>query len=505
MLGNLRQAALLRPMFNVGCLMDVPSGRPYVGKYGETITNGGEANFDGIVGMPNLGKTGLSLFIKGTILSRYVSTALAVHDTENTLNLQRLAEILFQFGFDVDDLVEAGRLAFSDAGVYIGNEWFEVIKGMSADRRKDPKLTRTTPFYDHRQGEFVKVLAGILVLLDSLSGLNTDAVERMFEKGEIGEKELNMVAMRGAMAKSQMIDQMINVTSPGGIFLTATAHVGQEHQLDQYKPPPRKLRYMKQGEKIKKIPENFLFLTHTTYQCTSLEILLGDDKKAEFPHAGEDEGAATDLNAINVLVLRCKSGMSGYPFKVVVSQSEGIKVGLTEYLHLKEHNYFGLSDSKGNSAKGATNFRLDLLPEVNLTRRSIRDKIDEDKQLQRALTFSSELQQIRELWTNVEPELFCKPKELYEDLTALGYDWKLLFNTRGYWIYKEDETEDTLPFLSTMDLMKMRVGLYHPYWYPKKREEMNLAALKNIRGATYADVIELKPTAPKVAEEQAAA
>ena len=486
--------------------MDVPSGRPYVGAHGETIINGGEASFDGIVGMPNLGKTGLSLFIKGTILSRYVSTALAVHDTENTLDLQRLAEILAQFDFDLDDFIEAGRLAFSDAGVYIGNEWFEVIKGLSADRRKDPKMVRTTPFYDHRQKEFVKTLAGLLILLDSLSGLNTDAVERMFDKGEIGEKELNMVAMRGAMAKSQMIDQMINVTSPGGIFLTATAHVGQEHQLDQYKPPPRKLRYMKIGEKIKKIPENFLFLTHTTYQCTSLEVLINDgDKKAEFPRAGEEEGTSTDLNVINVLVLRCKSGQSGYPFKVVVSQAEGIKVGLTEYLHLKDHNYFGLSDSKGNSAKGSTNFRLDLLPDVNLTRRSIRGKIDENPELQRALTFTSELQQIRELWASMDPELYCKPKELYEDLTALGYDWKLLFNTRGYWIYKEDEKEDTLPFLSTVDLMKMRVGQYHPYWYPKKREEMNLDALKNIRGATSATV-EMLPTKPKEADpEQAAA
>ncbi len=504
MLGNLRQASLLRPMFNVGCLMDVPSGRPYVGEHGETIINGGEASFDGIVGMPNLGKTGLSLFIKGTILSRYISTALAVHDTENTLDLQRLAEILVQFGFDVNDLVEAGRLAFTDAGVYVGNEWFEVIKTMSAERRKDPKVVRTTPFYDHRLKENVKALAGLLVLLDSLSGLNTDAVERMFEKGEIGEKELNMVAMRGAMAKSQMIDQMINVTSPGGLFLTATAHVGQEHQLDQYKPPPRKLRYMKQGEKIKKIPENFLFLTHTTYQCTSLELLLDGDKKPEFPRSGEEEGNNTDLNAINVLVLRCKSGMSGYPFKVVVSQSEGVKVGLTEYLHLKDHNYFGLSDSKGNSAKGATNYRLDLLPDVNLTRRSIRDKIEELPKLQRALTISSELQQIRELWAQLDPELYTKPKELYEDIKALGYDWDLLLNTRGYWIYKEDEKEDTLPFLSTVDLMKMRVGQYHPYWYPKKREDMNLDALKNIRGATSA-TIETLPTKPKEAEPESVA
>jgi len=505
MLGNLiRQAAMLRPMFNIGCLLDIPSGRPYVGKHGETIVNGGEANFDGIVGMPNLGKTGLSLFIKGTILQRYISTALAVHDTENTLSVERLGDLLRQFGFDLDEFLAAGRLAFSDAGVYIGNEWFEVIKGISADRRKDPSLVRTTPFFDHRSKENVKTITGLLILLDSLSGLNTDAVERMFDKGEIGEKELNMVAMRGAMAKSQMIDQMIGVTAPGGIFLTATAHVGQEHQLDPYKPNPRKLRYLKQGEKIKKIPENFLFLTHTTYQCTSLDLLLDPDKKPEFPRDDHEEATgSTDLNAVSVLILRCKSGPSGYTFRVVVSQSEGVKVGLTEYLHLKDRNYFGLSDSKGGNAKGATNFRLDLLPDVNLTRRSIRGKIDDSPALQRALTFTSELQQIRELWTHVEPELFCKPKELYEDIKALGYDWDLLLNTRGYWMYQEDETPETLPFLSTMDLMKMRVGQYHPYWYPKKREEMNLDALKNIRGANPAEVVEL-PTA-KVDEEKAAA
>ena len=59
--------------------------------------------------------------------------------------------------------------------------------------------------------------------------------------------------------------------------------------------------------------------------------------------------------------------------------------------------------------------------------------------------------------------MLCTPKELYDALIQKGYDWNRLLETRGYWTFNNEQ--QALPFLSTMDLLRMRVGLYHPYWY----------------------------------------
>jgi hypothetical protein len=472
-LSKFKQAAALRPMLNVGCLFDIPSGRYYPGKNGESILNGGLANFSGFVGMPNMFKTALSLYQLGCVLNRYSSSNMAANDTENTLSVERIMEHLSQFeNLENTDLVEQGRLAFSDATVYVGNEWFEDLKSYSKERRDDPSNRLTTPFWNHREGKHLKIPSPSLVFLDSLSGLNTEAVGAMYDKAEIGESGLNMVAMRGAAAKSQMIDQMTGVTVPGGIYALMTAHVGQEHQLDPYKPNPRRLKFLKQGEKIKKIPENFMFLVGTCYQATHLEVMLDNDKKPEFPRNAEDDlKGDTDLILITVMTLRCKTGPSGVVTQVVVSQSEGVKVGLTEYNHLKVNNYYGLSDNNGNMAKGKPNYRVDLLPDITLSRKTIRSKIDESSELRRALTITSEMCQMKYTWHHLEEGVLCTPKELYEDIKTIGYDWSILLNTRGYWTFEEDN--HPLPFLSTMDLLRMRLGLYHPKWYPKKREELN--------------------------------
>ena len=63
----------------------------------------------------------------------------------------------------------------------------------------------------------------------------------------------------------------------------------------------------------------------------------------------------------------------------------------------------------------------------------------------------------------------CTPKELYEDIKKLGYDWNVLLDTRGYWTI--DQYTNKVPFLSTVDLLKMRKGLYTPYFLKDNKEK----------------------------------
>jgi hypothetical protein len=88
--------------------------------------------------------------------------------------------------------------------------------------------------------------------------------------------------------------------------------------------------------------------------------------------------------------------------------------------------------------------------------------------LQRALEISSEVVQLNVLpnWMQLDKKYKCTPKELREDLIKLGYDWEMILTkTRGYWIFEEDYVEGKTPlFLSTMDLLRIRAGEYHPFW-----------------------------------------
>lgn len=467
---KMKKAPSLRPMYNIGAGFDIQTGKFYKGRRGEHILCGGLNHFTGVAGLPNMFKTVISLFQLGSVMNRIACAIMMAHDSENTLSVKRIHDIFSQFeNLFGKDLVDLCRLAFSDATVYNGNEWWNFIREYSSDRRADKDIMITTPFVDESTGEYVKIPTPTLAFLDSLSGLQTEGIMAMYDKADVGHKDLNMVAMKGAGAKSQLIDQVTGVTSSSGVHLLMTAHVGQEYQLDQYKPNVKRLKFLKGDLKLKKVPENFSFLTANCWYCVSLTPML-NDKMPEYPRNSEDDlKGDTDLIVISLVNLRGKSGPSGIPYDVVVSQSEGVKPELTEFNYCKGYDYYGISDKEGKNAKGKQYYRLDLYPERQLQRTTVRNLLEEDYRLARAMNITSELCMMRNLWHDMEEGVYCHPRQLYKDIVEKGYDWELLMDTRGYWVPLEEEAQQQYPFLSSMDLLCIRNGTYHPYWYDEAK------------------------------------
>lgn len=500
---KLKQANSIRPMWNIGACFDIQTGKFYKGKRGESVLCGGLNHFTGVAGLPNMFKTVISLFQLGSVMNRIACAIMMAHDSENTLSVRRVQDIFSRFtNLANKDLVELNRLAFSDASVYTGNEWWAFIREYAEDRRLDKEIVITTPFVDESTGELIQIRVPTLVFLDSLSGLVTDGVIAMYDKADVGHKDLNMVAMKGAAAKAQLIDQVLGVTSNSGVHLLMTAHVGQEYQLDPYKPNIKKLKFLKGDQKLKKVPENFSFLTANCWHCVHLAPMLDSEKLPEFPRNDEDDlKGDTDLITITLVNLRGKSGPSGIPFDLVVSQSEGVKSELTEFVYCKEFDYYGISDKDGNKAKGKQYYRLDLLPSVTLSRKTVRRELESNYKLSRAMNITAEMCMMRNLWHDLEEGLLCRPQTLREDLEAKGYDWDLLLESRGYWVPVEEEADQEYPFLSTMDLLEMRAGRYHPYWYDaalkKKQAVSNVVEIAKV--AVEEDVV-----APTAADLKAA-
>lgn len=467
MLKNFKKAPTIRPLLNLGCLFDIPTGTYLKGKHGESILNGGLSYITGIGGRGNTYKSTLAHFMVLRSIDRYRQSEAMIYDTEISLTMLRLNQLgrwMPHIGGDDEDSTDiegTGRLMLTDKTVMVGNKWFEEYRSVLKERHKAKnKEYLTTPFMG-KDGELIQAFNPFLAEVDSLSQMDIEAVDDMYDKAEVGDSKLNTEALKGAAAKSQMLVQLPGLTGGGGGYLVLTAHVGDEHQLDPYAPPAKKLSFMKGKIKFKRVPENFTFLTNNCWFCHSASVLLNQTNKTpEFPRSKDDDlKGDTDLMVVSLQNLRAKSGPTGLPMDVVVSQRDGVHVGLTEFYYIKKYNRYGL----GGHDRA---YFLELVPDISLQRTTVRGKIDKELQLQRALEITSEMCQMRNLWHDLPPNLLCTPKELYDGLKEKGYDWTVLLEqTRGYWMFEEDSVNEPKKFLSTMDLLKMCAGEYHPWWY----------------------------------------
>jgi hypothetical protein len=268
--------------------------------------------------------------------------------------------------------------------------------------------------------------------------------------------------MRQGLQKSRFLMEVPGNATAAYDYVMLTAHIGTEFSMDPRNPPPKKLQHLKGGQKIKGAPEKFTFSTNNCWHCYNAAPFIDQGTKGPaYPRSPTDDMVGdTDLNIVTIRQLRSKSGPSGMAIELVVSQQEGVLPSLSEFHYIKENERFGL---EGN----VQNYVLALCPEIKLSRTTVRGKIDKHPELRRALNICAELCQITDLWHHMDQRLLCTPKQLYDDLKARGYDWEILLNTRGYWVSQDKEAEEP-PFLSTMDLLLMRAGIYVPYWYSKE-------------------------------------
>ena len=461
-----------RAAVNVGALMDIPTGIYEPGKNGEMILNGGLASFTGICARPNNFKTALSLYLIAMLRRSCHGSATITYDTEGTLHptdrLARQASVdpyLDTIDFENDEL-----FSFTDLTQYSGDDWFKVFRTKVGEKPKAEKeFLKKTPFVNTK-GENKFALYPTGALIDSFSKFTVNAVETIWDKNLLGEGGANVDAMTGAKAKSQMMNQLPMITAKTGTYLIMTAHLGDVIQMEMYPTDKRNLKFLPKDTALKGVSNGFYSLPNNVWYIASTRPLFNKEKLPEYPM---DNSTAfkgdTDLIALQLVNLRGKLGPSGIPTTILVSQSGGILPALTEFHYCKENDRWGIG---GN----LQTYFMHLRPDVSLSRTKVRSKLDSDPLLCRAMQFTAEMYQIYQYYRDLDPKYNCTPEQLYTDLKAMGYDWEILLNTRGYWVFDEETSEHPLNFLSTMDLLRMRVGEYIPYWLEDKSK---IKPLKN--------------------------
>lgn len=464
---------LPKPYINVGALLDIPTGSLIKGQKGEVFINGGIGPITAIVGAGNNFKSTILHYMLLSAASRVkeaTDTALATYDTEMNMNLDRLESLASNFPNLKDNIITGENPIWNITDKQMpGNEWALAINQYVDEKVKEKKnKIDYQPFLNPYDKKTLSLYIPTFVEIDSLSELEAKSSMDMLSK-DLDSSETNTFAMKQGLFKSKFLSTVPVMATESNTYFLCTAQLGEKNEMKSgpamFQAPTKELQYLRQGEHIKGVSPKFFFLTHVALYAHTAKLLINANTNlAEYP-MDNDEAQKSDLNIVRLTQLRCKNGPSGYTVSIIVSQSEGVLPSLTEFHYIKENNRFGITGSN-------TNYALDLLPEVSLSRTTVRNKLNNDAKLRRAVNITAELHQLKIFQSElVRQGIWCEPKTLYEDIKKLGYDWDILLNTRGYWTI--DQYDNKVPFLSTIDLLNIRKNSYHPYFLDKDKKLLN--------------------------------
>ena len=460
-----KKAEHLTPMLNIGAGLDILAGKWYDGIHGEALLNGGHAQLSGYVGGGNMFKTATMLFKNLTAMYRIHNQSTgSMYETEMNTHAARITDLATYLPqFDGLDPIETERFIITNRKHYSGEEWYDETKDFleqKVELGKKKEYRGKLPFMKLGTTELMEMIIPTFGGLDSFTDFVTKDVSKMNDETKLGDKGAEMMFMKQGVNKLRLLSEFPPLLHKSAHYFSLTAQMGPIFQMDAYNPEKKKLSDIQGNLKMKGVTEKFTTNLNSILQFYNLEKLIHKTTKLPlFPRDEFDnELGDSDLRVLHAMELRGKAGPSGTPVRLVVSQKNGVLPAMTEFYNVWNHpDSFGLS---GND----TNYQLILRPDAKLSRTKVRTKIDSDPMLQRALNITMELMQMGRYMPELRNSgLMCTPQELFDGIKEKGFDWdEILGNTRGWWTLNNDE--HPIPYLSTLDLLRMRVEKYKPYW-----------------------------------------
>ena len=460
---NVKNAEHIKIMLPIGATLDIPTGEYIELDDGSMVLNGGLCKFWGIAGSGNSYKTAIMLYCLITAADRVshtAETAITSYDTENTWDHFHIRKFMAKTKMlSKNDPLHSGAWQIIDKLTMWGDEWFEEIKVWVADLVKNRKKMMVKTLFKDRDGVSAYMIPlPTFATVDSMTEFEPKEIADIQAKIKLGDPKALTMFMKMGLAKVRLLSSIGTLVMRSGTFLLMSSHVGKEHAMSQGPMafPEKKLATMKPGEKLKGVTDKFYtLLVHLwrTEIATTLKV-SGSDRRIKWPRTpSEGDEQMGDLVSVRTTLLRSKTSPSGPMQTIIISQRDGVQPELTEFNNIIEDGRFGLLG-------GNTTYELIILPGVKISRTRIRQGIDTNPRLCRALNITSEMLQIFTCRKYDNPDLVCSPTQLYEDLITRGYDWDAILDSRGWHTVNDHLIEQ--PRLSTMDLLRMRIGLYEP-------------------------------------------
>ena len=470
---SLNKPPLIRPMVNIGCLLDIPTGNLVKGRKGETIVNGGLGTFDGIAGPPNNFKSRIArymLFTASNRMSESIPSPVHIYDTEDSMlsNPENVVNELNQYKNLGEEAWSNNMFSVVSKSDMLADEWVkEYLYPLVDTKRKDKDAQVEYSSFKERVGSDkpLKYLIPTFIGIDSLTKLEFSNTIDELEKGNLDN---NTLEMRKGLLKSKLVGDLPRMSNKGGLYTVMTAHMAKEIAIPTgpgMGGPTKSMQYLKQGDKIKGISSDSLYLTtHFWLAHMSRALINQGTKEPEFPNKKDD--VKTDLNTVTLTLLRSKSGHSGISVELVISQSEGILEDLTNFYFIKTHGGFGIG---GNPRS----YFLEWMPDIKLQRTTVRSKLKENPKLAKVVQIMADLLQLYTFKGNMREEIFGDlisdgiekvPEKMLAKMKEKKIDLDTVLNTRNWWTI-DNYNKDIIPYLSTVDLLNWLNDKYTPYWY----------------------------------------
>ena len=348
---------------NTNSLLDIASGEFLPGIYKKKHQfhlNGGLAPLNGIIGTEQTYKSSIGLSFLSRVLSIYKDSYGLCYDSEYAIpNEHRIITLSdeIKYGHDIGN-----RLVLKDKSDYDMDQFFNLLKKMVLEREQHKKdLLVETPFINPKTGKPYLTVIPLVVIIDSLSLMQSAKELTMYNEHDISAKEQNMMFMMDGKAKSQFIKQLPLMAHKGGIHFILTAHITTKVSINPFEKTKKELQFMKFNDTTRGTGKQFSALMNTLLETRSVKVLQDSKKGAYYPLTKNSSNV--DLSTVDTVTCRNKNNESGSIVPFISSQKYGIQSSLGNYHYLRDEPSLNLKGAKS---------KIPLKPDITFNRKQIR-------------------------------------------------------------------------------------------------------------------------------------
>lgn len=237
-------------------------------------------------------------------------------------------------------------------------------------------------------GSEVQFMAPTYILVDSVAQVNVNGVEEILQHDKSGEVKnvqqlaSNMGGAQDAKAWTIFVKMVKPWLDKGNIGLYFINHKGKDIQANMFDVPVRRLPFLLPGEKLKG-GEEFIFQSYQIFDLKS-----GEKFNAKNPVYGP----MVDGFAARCSFVKNKNNVEGAQFPMVFDQFKGYLPEISDFEYLYQNKY---------GFEGAVKMKLEVLPELEFSRRQLYEMVQEYPQLGRAIQFTTRFHASSKMLNNI--------------------------------------------------------------------------------------------------------
>ena len=437
--------------FNTGSLFDLATGYFEKGFDGKWYLNGGlGCQINGFVGRNGTFKSSLSLGLGARTRAIY-KTVQVINDQENSADQAKdRVEAMCE---ELEDRLEDAKPIWIPGGNQYYLEKFDayVIDHCNRKREKQKDLMIETPFVDPKTGKRIQVILPTIMCIDSLTEM---ACLEELNKVTAGKKEgaapledaaIKTIYMISGNKKTMWTQIMRRRAEEYGLILIMTGHYDEKMQIDPYHPNVKETMFGKQNWVVKGVGTKFKFLSSLYARTEAVPL---QDSNGEALYA-DGLTYSKDIFEVDVNIDRCKTAVAGTTTPFICGQKDGLLNALPNYHYIRQDNFWGCTSN--NKIKQ----QLSLVPNVTLSRNTVRSIASSTPEVRRALEITASLCYIKNNWNpeNIQYDLKEDPKKIFDFLMSdknktLRDD---ILASRGWWSPYEEEQ----PYMSVIDIVDL--------------------------------------------------